>query len=137
MKILVVDDSQLVLLVMKKKLTKLGLDVCVADSGAEAVSIAQIEKPDLIFLDIMMPEMDGFETCRKIREINSLQRIPIVMLTVKRDDESVAEAIWQGALEELLENDLLADRGYKGEVFQVTREGYALADRLKAFGSGL
>lgn len=47
------------------------------------------------------------------------------------------EAIWQGALDELLENDLLADRGYKGEVFQVTREGYALADRLKAFGSGL
>ncbi len=97
MKILVVDNSQLVLLVMKNKLTKLGLDVCVADSGAEAVSKAQIEKPALIFLDIMMPEMDGFETCRKIREINSLQRIPIVMLTVKRDDESVAEAIRQGA----------------------------------------
>ena len=110
MKILVVDNSQLVLLVMKKKLTKLGLDVCVADSGAEAVSIAQIEKPDLIFLDIMMPEMDGFETCRKIREINSLQRIPIVMLTVKRDDESVAEAIWQGA------NDYLVKPANLGEL---------------------
>ena len=110
MKILVVDDSQLVLLVMKKKLTKLGLDVCVADSGAEAVSIAQIEEPDLIFLDIMMPEMDGFETCRKIREINSLQRIPIVMLTVKRDDESVAEAIWQGA------NDYLVKPANLGEL---------------------
>lgn len=89
-KILVVDDDSIVLTMIQANLEARGYEVVIANNGAESVSVAQKEKPDLIILDIMMPEMDGFETCRIIREFS---RVPVVMLSARvgeNDEEKCA-----------------------------------------------
>ncbi|HRH67496.1 MAG TPA: response regulator, partial [Bacteroidia bacterium] len=68
-KILLVDDEPDILEFMEYNLKKESYNVFTAGNGREAIEIAKKEKPDLIILDIMMPEMDGIETCRALREI--------------------------------------------------------------------
>jgi DNA-binding response OmpR family regulator len=75
-RILVVDDDSTVLTMIQANLEAREYEVVIANNGAESVRVAQKEKPDLIILDIMMPEMDGFEACRKIREFSN---VPVVM----------------------------------------------------------
>ncbi len=96
-RILVVDDSKLIRRMMVSKLGKLGLDVIDASDGAIAIPLAMAIAPDLIFLDIMMPEMDGLETCRKLRELDNLADTPIIMLTAKGSQKVVTEAFESGA----------------------------------------
>ncbi len=83
MKILVVDDEELLVKGIRFNLQKDGYDVIAGYSGVEAVSLAMSEKPDLIILDVMMPEMDGFTACAQIREISD---VPIILLTAKSED---------------------------------------------------
>ena len=68
-KILLVDDEPDILEFMEYNLEKEGFKVLKAHNGREAISVAKAERPDLIILDIMMPEMDGIEACRTMREI--------------------------------------------------------------------
>ena len=81
--ILVVDDEAPIVDILNFNLTKSGYDVIVAYDGEEGYNLAINEKPDLILLDVMLPKMDGFEVCKKIRE---KQQTPIIMLTA-RDEE--------------------------------------------------
>jgi two-component system KDP operon response regulator KdpE len=83
-KILVVDDEPAQLRLVEQFLVGKGYDVIKADSGQEAVRIFYERKPDLVLLDVMMPEIDGWQTCRVIREASD---IPIIMLTGKRFSE--------------------------------------------------
>jgi DNA-binding response OmpR family regulator len=83
-KILVVDDDPAQLRMVANLLNASGLKPLVANSGREAVRSMIEEKPDLILLDMMMPEMDGCQTCRIIRE---LSQIPVIMLTGQRKSE--------------------------------------------------
>ena len=83
MKILVVDDEDLLVKGIRFNLKSEGYDVISGSNGLEAVSFAQTEKPDLIVLDVMMPEMDGLTACTKIREFSD---VPIILLTAKADD---------------------------------------------------
>ena len=83
MKILVVDDEDLLVKGIRFNLKSDGYDVISGSNGLEAVSLSQTEQPDLIVLDVMMPEMDGLTACAKIREFSD---VPIILLTAKADD---------------------------------------------------
>ena len=83
MKILVVDDEDLLVKGIRFNLRSDGYDVISGSNGLEAVSLTQTEQPDLIVLDVMMPEMDGLTACSKIREFSN---VPIILLTAKADD---------------------------------------------------
>ena len=81
--ILVIEDEAPIVEILKFNLTKSGYRVLAAFDGEEGYKLALSEKPDLILLDVMLPKMDGFEVCKKIREKHST---PIIMLTA-RDEE--------------------------------------------------
>lgn len=83
MKILVVDDEELLLKGIRFNLQHEGYEVITGCNGLEAVDLAKEQQPDLIVLDIMMPQMDGLTACSKIREFSN---IPIILLTAKADD---------------------------------------------------
>lgn len=82
-KILVVDDEKNIVDIIKFNLKKEGYDVITASNGREGIEMNEKEKPDLIMLDIMMPEIDGYEACRKIRE---KYNTPIIMLTARAEE---------------------------------------------------
>ena len=83
MKILVVDDESTLVKGIKFNLENEGYQVECAYDGASAVDLARNEKFDLLILDVMMPELDGLETCMRIREFSN---VPIIMLTAKSED---------------------------------------------------
>jgi len=83
MKILVVDDEALLVKGIRFNLQNEGYEVITGSNGLEAVEQVQSQNPDLVVLDVMMPEMDGLTACSKIREFSN---VPIIMLTAKTDD---------------------------------------------------
>ena len=83
MKILVVDDEDLLVKGIRFNLQNEGYQVITGSTGLEAVMLTQSERPDLVVLDVMMPEMDGLTACSKIREFSN---IPIILLTAKVQD---------------------------------------------------
>ncbi len=96
-KILVVDDDELVLIAIQELLSPLGFSVVKASSGPDALEKIAQEQFDLIILDIIMPEMDGFEVCQRIRQTNSYMETPIMMLTAKSGEEDKERGIEVGA----------------------------------------
>lgn len=97
MKILIVDDEPDIVEFLNYNLKKEGFEVVTADNGLSALSVAKKEQPDLIILDIMMPVMDGVETCRKIREISSLKNKIILFLTARGEEYSEVAGFDAGA----------------------------------------
>lgn len=87
-KILLVDDEQDILDFLSYNLSKEGYEVLTASNGNDAIQIAKKELPKLIILDVMMPELDGMETCRQMREIPQLKEIIIAFLTARNEDYS-------------------------------------------------
>ena len=83
MKILVVDDEALLVKGIRFNLQSEGYEVITGSDGLDAVRLVQEEQPDLVILDVMMPNMDGMSACGKIREFSD---IPIILLTAKTDD---------------------------------------------------
>jgi two-component system, OmpR family, alkaline phosphatase synthesis response regulator PhoP len=96
-KVLVVDDEEPILELLKYNLEKEGYDVKTANDGLKAVEIAKKFVPDLVLLDIMMPKMDGVETCRQIREIPEMQKSYVVFLTARAEEYSEVAAFDVGA----------------------------------------
>ena len=96
-KVLVVDDEEPILELLKYNLEKSGYDVKTAENGMKAVEIAKKFTPDLVLLDIMMPKMDGVETCRLIREIPEMQKSFVVFLTARSEEYSEVAAFDVGA----------------------------------------
>ncbi|MFB2937135.1 response regulator [Aerosakkonemataceae cyanobacterium BLCC-F154] len=86
--ILLVDDEPVNITLLESLLAAEGYDTVSATSGMAALSMAKTSIPDLIVLDIMMPEMNGFEVCQKLREDPNLQTVPIIFLTALDDDHS-------------------------------------------------
>ncbi len=82
-KILVVDDEQSIMNIIAFNLKKEGFDVVCAEDGEMAIKVFEEENPDLILLDIMMPKIDGYGVCRRIRDKSD---IPIIMLTARADE---------------------------------------------------
>jgi two-component system alkaline phosphatase synthesis response regulator PhoP len=87
-KILLVDDEPDILEFVGYNLKKEGFNVTTASNGEEAMKIAQAQNPHLIILDVMMPGMDGIETCEEIRKIAALKDSLVVFLTARGEDYS-------------------------------------------------
>ncbi|PDW02552.1 HD-GYP domain-containing protein [Candidatus Viridilinea mediisalina] len=95
--VLIVDDQALGREVMASALEADGYALRFASNGAETIALAQSIIPDLILLDVMMPEMDGFETCRRLRADQRLALVPIVMVTALDDCDSRIQGLEAGA----------------------------------------
>ena len=96
-KILVIDDEEIVVKTLKALLTREGFDLESAPDGIEGLSRAKEIQPDLILLDISMPKMNGFETCRELKDGNGTSGIPVVMFTSQTDRDSKITALRAGA----------------------------------------
>ena len=93
-KILVVDDEASIVTMLAYNLKKEGYDVVTAEDGEVALEKFESENPDLLLLDIMMPKMDGYEVCRKIREKSN---VPIIILTARADEVDKVVGLEMGA----------------------------------------
>ena len=96
-KIMVVDDSPTELKIMTEPFIPKGYKVITAMDGEEAIKMAEIEKPDLIVLDVIMPKMNGFQVCRKIKTTPELKNIKIILLTSKNQESDEFWGLKQGA----------------------------------------
>ena len=96
-RILLVDDEPDILEIVGYNLTSEGYQVTTAENGIEAIAIAKKEKPHLIILDVMMPEMDGIEACEKLRNIPDLSETVITFLTARGEDYSQVAGFDAGA----------------------------------------
>jgi two-component system alkaline phosphatase synthesis response regulator PhoP len=87
--ILLVDDEPHVLEVLRVTLEDLGFALLEAEDGPKALQIAKEKKPDLVILDVMLPNMSGLEVCRALHEARDTERIPVILLTARsgEDDE--------------------------------------------------
>ena len=85
-KILLVDDEQDILEILSYNLQKEGYEVHTANNGNEGIELAKSIVPDLILLDVMMPEKDGIETCQEMRQIKELQKTLIVFLSARSEE---------------------------------------------------
>jgi two-component system alkaline phosphatase synthesis response regulator PhoP len=96
-KILIVDDEEDIIELLEYNLKKEGFKVCTAADGKEAIEVARKEKPDLILLDIMLPQMDGVETCRRLRALPDGTFSYIVFLTARSEEYSEIAGLEAGA----------------------------------------
>jgi PAS domain S-box-containing protein len=95
--VLIVDDEKMILDYLEALLTTEGYQIALASNGFEALGKAEELTPDLVLLDVMMPEMDGFEVCRRLRATPRLAEVPIIMVTGLDDQKSRLEGIEAGA----------------------------------------
>lgn len=96
-KVLVVDDSPVDLNNLKSILADAGCMVVTATNGAEAIAKAKSEKPQIIFLDVVMPDMDGFNACRELAADPSTASIPVIFVSSKGQKADQAWGMMQGA----------------------------------------
>ena len=96
-KILIADDERLIIDYLKKQLTRIGYTVFTANDGASAMDIAIENIPDLIFLDVKMPKLDGITLCKQLKLDKRTQSIPIIMLSAKAQPQEIQEGIDAGA----------------------------------------
>ena len=99
MKILIVDDEHDILEFLSYNIKKEGYDLVTADNGKRGYYLAKKHIPNLIILDVMMPQMDGFEVCKKIREKDELKKSKIIFLSAKSDEETIEKAYKLGAID--------------------------------------
>ena len=96
-RILVVDDEAYVVRSLRFVLERAGYTVLEARDGQGALEAARRERPDLIFLDILLPQVDGIEVCRAVKSSEELRSIPVIMLTAKSQEIDREEAFAAGA----------------------------------------
>jgi len=99
--VLIVDDSPETLGMLNEALEETGLSVLIALEGKQAISIAQKMTPDIILLDALMPNLDGFETCKQLKENPRLSDIPIIFMTGLSDTESIVKGFNAGGVDYL------------------------------------
>ncbi len=97
MNVLLVEDEPDVQLIARLSLKKAGFVVTSVNNGLEALDYVAGHRPDVILLDWMMPHMDGFETCRRLKADPATSDIPVVFLTAKVQESEVARALALGA----------------------------------------
>ena len=95
--ILLVDDNTTNLQLLHETLERPEYKLLVAKNGRSALSIAQRARPSLILLDIMMPEMDGYEVCRRLKADDTTHQIPVIFITALADEEDEAKGLELGA----------------------------------------
>ena len=99
--LLVVDDNPMNVDILKTRLTAHGYDIATAADGEEALAVAREKLPDLILLDVMMPKLDGFEVCRRLKADPTLPFMPIILVTAKADSKDIVAGLEAGGDEYL------------------------------------
>src|SRR5450830_1696708 len=97
--ILIVDDAPANLELLRKLMSEQGYQTYVATSGERALTIAQRAQPDLILLDVLMPDMDGIETCRQLKQHPLTQRIPVIFMSARTETDDVVAGFDAGAVD--------------------------------------
>ncbi|WP_456374256.1 response regulator [Thiolapillus sp.] len=110
--VLVVDDSKTIRFALKKMLVQGGYDVLEAENGREAIDMARKHGPILIIMDIVMPELNGFQATRRMRKIEETREIPIVIMS---GNQEATEKFW---VERIGANDFMSKPFSRKEVFQ-------------------
>ena len=100
--ILIVEDNKKNIQVLAKALEKEKYNISIAHNGVQALSLINKSKPDLILLDIMMPEMDGFETCKRLKADTATKDIPVIFLTAKDQTSDIVKGFELGAVDYLV-----------------------------------
>ena len=95
--ILVVDDDPYILMSLEFLMKKNGYDVVVARNGTEAMELLNKQAPNLVLLDIMMPDVDGYEICRYIKKTASLKNIKVIFMSAKTKDADIKKGYELGA----------------------------------------
>lgn len=85
-KILIVDDEEHICELIKFNLENNGYKTIISNNGVDALKKVKYEKPKLVLLDVMLPEMDGYDVCKEIKKDNSISSIPIIMITAKGEE---------------------------------------------------
>jgi two-component system sensor histidine kinase/response regulator len=98
-KILVVDDQPINVQLLKRKLEREGMTVVTSYSGREALDLVKTNRPDLILLDVMMPEMDGLEVCQRLQADLETKAIPVIFITARTSKEGKLEGLGVGAVD--------------------------------------
>jgi len=98
-KILIVDDTPANLDLLRNVLKPLGAHIFFATSGASALEVAKNARPDLILMDVMMPDMDGFETCRRLKATEDLAEIPVIFATAKTEVQDIVTGFEAGGVD--------------------------------------
>ena len=99
--ILVVDDERHIVRLVQVNLERAGYEVTTAYDGVEALEAVNVELPDMIILDVMMPRMDGFEALKKLRADDKTKDIPVIMLTAKAQDADIFKG-WSSGVDSYL-----------------------------------
>ena len=133
-KILVVDDQPINIKLLQRKLERQGMEVAVAYNGQECLDLVVKEKPDLILLDIMMPEMDGIETCQHLKSDPETKTVPIIFITAKSSKEGKLEGLDAGAVDYITKpidlDETLARVRTQLRLQEMFRENVELQERL-------
>lgn len=119
-RILAVDDEPHILKLVSFSLKARGFEVIEATDGLSAIEVAEREQPDLVLMDVMMPALDGYEACRRIKANPKTAHIPVVMLTAKTQVAEQKTGLDAGALDYICKpftpRDLVAQvNGFLGE----------------------
>ena len=96
-KILIVDDLPTEVQLMQQAISQLGHSTIVATDGEQALEMAKREQPDLVLLDVVLPRMDGFQVCRKIKKDALTARIPVILVSSKTQESDKFWGLKQGA----------------------------------------
>jgi twitching motility two-component system response regulator PilH len=96
-KILIVDDLPTEVQLMQAAVSRLGHSTVVATDGEQALEMAKREKPDLVLLDVVLPRMDGFQVCRKIKKDATTAGIPVILVSSKTQESDKFWGLKQGA----------------------------------------
>ncbi|HEX7631849.1 MAG TPA: hybrid sensor histidine kinase/response regulator [Lacunisphaera sp.] len=133
-KILVVDDQPINVQLLKRKLEREGMIVATSYSGREALDLVKADKPDLILLDVMMPEMDGIEVCQRLQADSETKTIPVIFITARTSKEGKIEGLGVGAVDYITKpidlDETLARVQTQLRFVQINRELVDLQRRL-------
>ncbi len=133
-KILVVDDQPINVQLLKRKLEREGMIVATSYSGREALDLVKADKPDLILLDVMMPEMDGIEVCQRLQADSETKIIPVIFITARTSKEGKIEGLGVGAVDYITKpidlDETLARVQTQLRFVQINRELVDLQRRL-------
>jgi DNA-binding response OmpR family regulator len=95
--VLIVDDEPMARTLLRLMLVRAGFNVSEAEDGFDALEKVQINQPDIILLDVMMPGMDGFTVCEELRLREATSKLPVIMLSAKTDLDSINKGLRVGA----------------------------------------
>ncbi len=134
--ILIVDDQPQNLQMLSTTLREAGYQVAAANSGQTALRILDKRQPDLVLCDVVMPEMDGYEVCRRLKELPHGQDIPLMFLTAKTDSQAIVRGFESGAVDYVTKpfntSELLTRVQTQLELKQARRQILAYRRRIDA-----